>query len=119
MLDFHMDNCFIRMGMTASENWEIIDQMKSTDVWMHLKACPSSHAMIRMPKKIRDNPRLAQYSMDHAARMICHQSSRRIPRNAERVEFIYSRAMYVKKGRAVGEAIMVRPPDEFSIENPV
>lgn len=114
-----MDNCFIRMGTSAWENWEIIDQMKRTDIWMHLKAFPSSHAMIRMPKKIRDNPRLAQYSLDHAARMICNQSSRRIPMNTVRVDFIYIQAIYVKKGRTVGEAIMLRQPDELSIDNPM
>ena len=53
------------------------------------------------------------------ARMICNQSSRRIPMNTVRVDFIYIQAIYVKKGRTVGEAIMLRQPDELSIDNPM
>jgi len=108
----------IMIGMNANENWEIIETMKRNDYWVHMKHKPSSHAVVRIPKKLRYSSHIVQNYLEHAARMICHQSYKRIM-NDTSVDFIYSPGKYVKKGNEVGEAILSITPDHFQIENPM
>jgi predicted ribosome quality control (RQC) complex YloA/Tae2 family protein len=119
MIEFHPgDNSFVRIGSNAADNWEIIETLKRSDIWIHLKDAPSCHAMVRIPKKLRDNDRSRMNILNRVAHIMCIQSAKRIPRNSDNVTFIYTNGKYVRKGFAPGEAILSVTPDEFSVENP-
>jgi predicted ribosome quality control (RQC) complex YloA/Tae2 family protein len=117
MFEFYLNNNLVRVGSNASENWDLIDTIKKNDIWVHLKDKPSCHAVIRIPKKSRDE-RSLQNMLNYTGRMICTKSSKHIPENSKKVEFTYTKGKYVKKGSKVGEAILLKTPETFVMENP-
>jgi predicted ribosome quality control (RQC) complex YloA/Tae2 family protein len=117
MLEFYLNNRFVRIGSNAKENWELIDTLKRNDIWVHLKDVPSCHAVIRLPKKCRDNNMILTHDLNHTARMVCINSSKHI-KNNKMVDVIYIKGKYVKKGKTEGEANLLTTPEIITIENP-
>ena len=117
MFEFYINNILIRVGSNAHDNWDLIDTIKKNDIWVHLKDKPSCHAVIRIPKKSRDE-RSLENMLNYTGRMICMKSSKHIPENSKKVELTYTKGKYVKKGSKVGEAILSKTPQTFVIENP-
>ena len=118
MHEFQLNKVLIMVGSNSRENWEIVDVLKRGDIWMHLKDKPSAHALIRIPKKSRENKNTINNSLTYAARMLCTQSYKKIPSNCDSVEFIYTNGKYVNKGSKEGEVILSKKPQEITIENP-
>ena len=118
MYEFYLSDSFVRIGSNADDNWMLIETLKRTDIWVHLKDVPSCHAVVRLPKKHRDDTTSRMNTLNHVARMICIQSAKRIPPGAKTVSLIYTRGKYVNKGRVVGEAVLSVTPAEFSVDNP-
>jgi|TARA_Y100000816_G_scaffold291196_1_gene281825 predicted ribosome quality control (RQC) complex YloA/Tae2 family protein len=118
MHEFQVNNVVIKIGSNSKENWELVDVLKRSDIWMHLKDAPSAHALIRIPKKSRENNYIMNNSLTYAARMLCAQSSKNISQNTDNVVFIYTNGKYVTKGNKEGEVILSKTPSEISIENP-
>ena len=118
MHEFQLNKVVIMVGSNSKENWELVDVLKRSDIWMHLKDAPSAHALIRIPKKLRENKYTVMNSLTYAARMLCAQSSKNISSKNDNVVFIYTNGKYVNKGSKEGEVILSKKPDEITIENP-
>lgn len=119
MHEFHVGDSFAMIGSNATDNWELIEMMKRSDIWVHMKDVPSCHALVRIPKKRRDDKTLRMNILNRVARMMCIQSVKRIlPGEDNNVTFIYTRGKHVRKGAKVGEAILSVIPDEFLVEKP-
>ena len=118
MHEFQLNKVLIMVGSNSRENWEIVDVLKRGDIWMHLKDKPSAHALIRIPKKSRENKYVVNNSLTYAARMLCVQSSKNISSKNDDVVFIYTNGKYVNKGSKEGEVILSKKPDEIAVENP-
>ncbi len=110
------DNC-IRVGKSSKENWNLIDESKSCDIWLHLKDVPSSHVIISMNKKYKKNNSMMNNCIEYASRLCCIQSSNKI-KDKNKVAIIYIKRKYVKKGNVEGEAILLKTPNEIIVENP-
>ena len=119
MIELNVYDGKILMGMNAADNWSLMETMKRSDYWIHMKNTSSSHAIARIPKKFLKSAKTMDMYLEHAARMICQQSSKRIKKDDKKVVFIYIEGKYVKKGNNVGEAILSKDPYEFSIDNPL
>lgn len=42
----------VRIGQSAQENWDLIDDSSQNDIWFHLSKFPSPHVVLQNPENI-------------------------------------------------------------------
>jgi len=50
MLSIIENNIVYRLGRNAQENFNLIDDAESEDIWFHLDDLPSGHCILKKPK---------------------------------------------------------------------
>ena len=89
----------IRVGQTAEENWDLIDDSNQNDLWFHVEKQPSPHVIIKVPSKVT----LSKSTLNYAA-LLCKEHSKYAQIN--HVSIIYTEIKNVKKGESVGSVLL-------------
>jgi len=97
---FKVGSTIYRVGRNARENWNLIENAEDGDIWIHLHNQPSCHVVIESKKDITDEEIL--YGAN-----LCKEYSK-MKGKPTRVSVL--NASFVKKGKSVGEARLLRPP---------
>jgi predicted ribosome quality control (RQC) complex YloA/Tae2 family protein len=74
------------IGKTQSENFEVIDKGKPTDLWFHAKDISSCHVICEMPDNLSKKDR--QYIIKVGA-LLCKSNTNKI-KSINNVEIIYT-----------------------------
>lgn len=90
----------IRRGVSAQDNWDLIDDSLPDDIWFHLDDHPSPHVVIK-----KEHSMQIPYRCINKAAQICKEYSKLT--NSRRVKVIYTQIKYVKKADTVG-AVHIR-----------
>ena len=90
-----MTNYIITIGKNAMDNWNIIDNAESDDMWFHLENMPSSHVIIHMCDK-----QIIPKDLIYKAAILCKKHSK--SNKVNNVHVIYTMIQNVKKAKEVG-----------------
>ena len=93
MKKFEIDNVIIKLGATAQENWDLIDESNEDFWWIHLAAFPSGHVIIE-----EDSPsdKIIQYAGE-----ICKNHTKY--RNMRNLKISVTQCKNLIKGEKKGE----------------
>jgi len=86
-----MNECMIRLGQNAQENWDLVDS-DPTYIWFHLNSYPSGHVVI-----YNIDPTLEE--LIYAANL-CKSNTKY--RNLKNIKVCYTNCGNLKKGTTVG-----------------
>lgn len=98
----------IIVGSNAKENWTIIDDSDSFDLWLHIDDLPSCHVIIR--EKLQKNNSLDTNNASNfgfplniinEAAILCKTHTK--IKTTTKVKIIYTTIQNIKKGKIVGE----------------
>ena len=88
-----------RVGENAQDNFDLIDQSKSDDIWFHIQNHSSCHVVLVLPEELSINKKqLGKIIIQGAC--ICKQMSRY--NSAKNVEIIYTAIKNVTKTGIIG-----------------
>lgn len=103
------DSFIINIGKNAKDNWNLLESADKSDIWLHLNNSPSPYVII----KYDYNYKLKRRDLKLAGRL-CKAHSKE--KNTKNVEVCYLEVKYVKKGKSIGEAILLREPKKLIIK---
>ncbi len=97
----YYDDVKYLVGKNAADNWKLIENADDTDLWIHLQNTSSSHVIIENTKELTN---------DHIifGCELCREHSKE--RNTKKLRVSVLEKKYVKKGKCVGEAILLTQP---------
>ena len=92
----HNNNKYIiTIGKNAIDNWKIIDDAESDDIWCHLENMPSSHVIIHSCDK-----KEIMKDLIYQAAIMCKKHSK--SSKVKNVNVIYTMIKNVKKANDIG-----------------
>jgi predicted ribosome quality control (RQC) complex YloA/Tae2 family protein len=103
------DSFTIIIGKNAKNNWEILDNADSEDIWLHLDDLPSPYVII----KHDPNYKLKRKNIKLAGRLCRDNSKYKTNKN---ITVCYIKVKYVKKGTHLGEAELLKDPSTIIIK---
>ena len=109
MITICADSFTINIGKNAKENWNLLEEANKKDIWLHLNDNASPYVIIEYD----NNYKLKRKDLKLAGRL-CKAHSKE--RNTKNVEVCYLEVQYVKKGKSLGEAILLREPKKLIIK---
>jgi len=93
--DYHSihDECKykIKVGESAQENWDIIDNASQNDIWFHVEGHPSCHVIL----EIGDKKKIPHKSVINYCGSLCKEGSSL--KNNKNTKIIYTNIKNVKK----------------------
>tara|TARA_B100000035_G_C20753784_1_gene445197 strand:+ start:106 stop:417 length:312 start_codon:yes stop_codon:yes gene_type:complete len=99
-----MDEVKIIIGKNAKDNWNILESACDDDLWFHVQNESSAYVIIENDYK---NEITNEDIMNAAS--ICKQHSKL--KGKKRVAINWLPVCHVKKGKMVGEAILLKKPN--------
>ena len=97
----------IKYGKNAKENWNLIDESSSDDLWFHIDDYPSTHVILEYDENIKE-VELEKYINECVE--LCVEKTPKIKSYVPKiksVKVIYSKVENIKKGKSVGEVIIL------------
>ncbi len=97
----------IKYGKNAKENWNLIDESSSDDLWFHIDDYPSTHVILEYDENIKE-VELEKYINECVE--LCIEKTPKIKSykpKIKSVKVIYSKVENIKKGKSVGEVIIL------------
>ena len=115
------------IGTSATSNWEILDNAKDDDLWVHLSDYPSCYVICKWDNTMifETNAKQKKYILKRVkdAGHICWVRSQNkisnILNNTDTdtdIDVIYIKCKYVKKGEKVGQAELTKEPKVLTIQ---
>ncbi len=101
----------IFVGTNAKENWELIDNSDSFDLWFHVEDLPSGHVVVRErfdkqdKQDIIDKPTYPNQIISLAANYCKNQSKYK---NQTKLKIVYTEISNIKKGRDIGSVFITK-----------
>lgn len=92
-------NLTVNIGKNAQNNWDLIDQSKSTDIWFHLENEPSSHVIIDTETDILSRNIIYRVALE------CKKKSKF--KKLNNISVIYTPIGNIKKGNDVGSVNII------------
>jgi predicted ribosome quality control (RQC) complex YloA/Tae2 family protein len=109
MVTIYADNYIINIGKNAKDNWNILETANGNDIWLHLNNFPSPYVLITC----KENYKLKSKDIRLAGRLCREHSKEKKTRN---IEICYLKVEYVKKGKHLGEALLLKEPKIMNIK---
>ena len=100
------NNVTYKIGKNARENWQLIENAEDDDLWIHLDKLPSCHVIIEYISDLDLSD--IKYGCE-----LCKQYSKYKEHNKIKVAVL--KKEYVKKGKTVGEAKLLKDPQIITI----
>lgn len=100
----------IHVGKNARDNWELLENASADDLWFHVTSESSAYVIVENNEK-PDNE-IEKLTIYKAA-AICKSRSKL--KNTKKVSISYLPIQYVKKGKCVGEAILLKKPEYICV----
>lgn len=97
---FKVGSTIYRVGRNARENWNLIENAEDGDIWIHLHNQPSCHVIIESKQVVTEEEIL--YGAN-----LCKEYSKM---KGKTTQLSVMNASFVKKGKCVGEARLLRSP---------
>ena len=94
------------VGKDARDNWKMLSEADDSDIWIHLHNHPSSYVIIENTDTIEKDDIL--YGCQ-----LCKKHSKL--RDKARVKCSVLSVEFVKKGKTVGEAKLLKTPDIITV----
>ena len=94
------DDVIYYVGKNEKDNWDLIQNADASDIWIHLQDYPSPHVVIENISRLES--RHIMYGCQ-----LCKQYSKA---KKSRVNISVLEIEYVKKGKVVGEAKLLKIP---------
>lgn len=91
-------NYNIIVGQSCHENWKIIDDSDSFDLWIHEKDCPSAHVIIKQINNIQN--------IVYPNELVIHASSFIKFKNTKNKTIVYTRVENITKGKHIGSVLL-------------
>lgn len=85
----------IRVGVSAQDNWNIIDNSEENDIWFHVDDYPSCHVVLSIDDMNKPPKSVIKYCAT-----LCKQGSK--VKNSKNVKIIYTEIKNVQKDVTVG-----------------
>ena len=102
------DICYkIRIGRNAKENWELIDDSESFDLWIHLDSYPSPHVVIS--QDITKHPDLFYPNEILSLGSYYCKLYSKFKANDSKIKVVYTQIENLKKGIQPGSVIISKP----------
>jgi predicted ribosome quality control (RQC) complex YloA/Tae2 family protein len=98
------------VGKNSKENWKILENADDEDIWIHLHDCSSPYIIIKTYKTLDNNDLLY-------GGFICKQNSKY--KNKNNLKMVFSSVKHVKKGKCIGEVILLEAPNILKIPNSI
>jgi predicted ribosome quality control (RQC) complex YloA/Tae2 family protein len=105
-------NYTIKVGQNAKENWTLVDNSESFDLWIHFDSFPSSHVVIS--QDVKSNSEIFYPNQIVSLGSYYCKLYSKLKTNSSKIKVVYTRIENLKKGKIVGEVI-VSNPNYFSI----
>lgn len=120
-MQFKYDKDVYDVGTCASSNWNILDDAKDEDIWVHLADFPSSYVICKWDNNMTfpTNAKKKKYihkRVKVAGRICFQKSENKIPDNLNKINVIYIDCKYVKTGEKVGQAELIKEPNVLTID---
>ena len=96
------------VGRSAKENWQLLDNAESFDIWFHLDSQSSPYVIL----EIRDNNEIPYEALLEGARL-CKQYSK--AKSDKSVKVIYCPVENLKKGKNLGQVILSKPAKMLTV----
>jgi len=96
--EIYMDVTY-RIGTSAKDNWDIIDNSEDEWLWFHLDDLPSPHVIINSSLKDLKKKNNHLHLLKYAA-ILCKQNSKY---KSEKVDIIWTQVSNLKKTSITGE----------------
>ena len=93
----------IKYGKNAKENWNLIDESDKDDLWFHIDGYPSTHVLLE-----GEEVELEKYINECVE--LCIEKTPKIKSyipKIKKVKVIYTHIGNIKKGKSVGEVIIL------------
>lgn len=97
------DTYVLTLGQNATENWNIIDNANTGDLWFHVDGIPSGHLIIECISKKMNESKDYPYKLCIDAGKICKTQSKL---KNEKCKVVYTTIKNIKKGTDVGSVII-------------
>lgn len=94
------DDIVYYVGKNAKDNWNLIQSADDSDIWIHLQDHPSPHVVIENVSRLDS----------HHIIYGCHLCKQYSKANKSRVNIFVLEMEYVKKGKVIGEAKLLKTP---------
>ncbi len=95
----------IFIGTNQKENWEIIDNSDSFDLWFHVDDLPSGHVIIREQlNKLSNTLPIYPNQIISIAANLCKSQSKYKDRT--KLKIVYTQVGNLKKGKEIGSVIV-------------
>ena len=97
----------IKYGKNAKENWNLIDESSRDDLWFHIDDYPSTHVILEYNENIKE-VELEKYINECVE--LCIEKTPKIKSYVPKiksVKVIYTKVENIKKGKSVGEVIIL------------
>lgn len=106
----HTQKVKIKYGKNAKENWNLIDESSSDDLWFHIDDYPSTHVILEYDVDANEvgEDKLDEYI--EKAVELCVEKTPKIKSYVPKiksVKVIYTKVGNIKKGKSVGEVIIL------------
>jgi len=120
-MQFHNGNDLYNIGTDATSNWDILDNSQENDIWVHLADYPSCYIICNIDNTMtfETNAKKKKYIQKRvkvAGRICFNRSQNKIPDKVNKINIIYIKCKYVKKGGTVGQAELTKEPSMLKIE---
>ena len=115
------------IGTSAISNWELLDNAKYDDLWVHLANSPSCYVICKWDnttifetkakkkkhiiKRVKEAGRICWVRSQHKI----NNKSNDTDTNTD-IDVIYIECKYVKKGNAIGQAELTKEPKLLTIQ---
>ena len=93
------ENILFKIGTSAQENWDLIDESSEDDLWFHVNNLPSCHVVASLPNPEKYNRNELAYIAKQGA-VLCKQHSKYA--SQQKLAIIYSKIKDIKKTDIVG-----------------
>ena len=96
----------IKYGKNAKENWDLIENASPNDLWFHIDDYPSTHVILEYNES--DNVNIEAYINECVE--LCIEKTPKIKSyipKLNKVKVIYTKVENIKKGKSVGEVIIL------------
>jgi predicted ribosome quality control (RQC) complex YloA/Tae2 family protein len=90
----------IKIGQNNRENWTLIDNAHSDNIWFHVSNAPSAHIILETTCHIKDVPSHVIYR----CAVLCSKRSKSHKERHILVNYTYTK--HVTKGENIGEVIV-------------
>jgi predicted ribosome quality control (RQC) complex YloA/Tae2 family protein len=97
------DDIVYYIGKDAKDNWDLIQNADETDIWIHLQDHPSPHVIIENSTDMKHGVKHIMFGCQ-----LCKQYSKLKTKKSVSISVLEMK--FVKKGKSVGEAKLLRPP---------